>query len=74
MKPKKQTYFDLRKVIGAVFTIYGLIISGYGLFAAPAKTHIHSNLNLWWGLVLLIFGLAFLALSFWKPAIIVEEE
>lgn len=53
---------DLRLPIGALFTAFGAILSLYGVFGDPSQ-RAHSlgwNINLWWGLVLLIFGLAFL--------------
>ncbi|MBM7645166.1 hypothetical protein JOD45_001377 [Scopulibacillus daqui] len=74
MGSQKQGYFDLRKIIGVLFTFYGLLIGGYGLFAAPDKAHEHINLNLWWGIVILVFGLAFLAVSFWKPISVDQDE
>ena len=37
----------------------GLLISGYGLLGDPAvyERSLGININLWWGLVMLVFGL-----------------
>jgi hypothetical protein len=50
---------DIRLPIGLMFTILGLLISGYGLFGDPAvyERSLGININLWWGLVMLVFGL-----------------
>ncbi|TCP24543.1 hypothetical protein EV207_12442 [Scopulibacillus darangshiensis] len=66
MESKKRDYLDLRKIIGSLLTFYGVIIAGYGLFVKPDKAHLPFNINLWWGLVILIVGLAFLFASLRK--------
>ena len=50
---------DIRLPIGLMFTILGLLISGYGLLGDPAvyERSLGININLWWGLVMLVFGL-----------------
>ena len=49
---------DIRTPIGAMFTILGAILSVYGfLTSGDADLYRHSlglNVNLWWGLVLLL--------------------
>lgn len=53
---------DIRLPIGLLFTALGLILAGYGLFGSHA-VYAHSlgyNVNLVWGVVLLVFGLVFL--------------
>ena len=66
---------DVRLPIGGLFTALGLLLSGYGLATAGDASHyarsLSVNINLWWGLVMLIFGLALLAavwLSRRRPA------
>jgi multisubunit Na+/H+ antiporter MnhG subunit len=52
--------FDLRLPIGYLFTILGAMFVLFGLFTANAEMYQRSlgiNINLWWGAVLLIFGL-----------------
>jgi len=58
---------DIRTPIGAMFTILGAILSVYGfLTSGDADLYRHSlglNVNLWWGLVLLLFGIVMLLLG-----------
>ena len=54
--------FDLRIPVGLMFTLFGLILVGVGLFGDPAlyQQSLGINMNLWWGLVMTIFGLLML--------------
>jgi hypothetical protein len=58
-------HLDLRLPIGMIFTIYGVILSLYGLASDDAiyARSLDLNVNLWWGLVLLAFGLVMLSLT-----------
>ena len=50
--------FDVRNIIGALLTIYGVILLLVGLFGdADAATTGGVNANLWAGLALLVVGL-----------------
>ncbi len=54
---------DLRLPIGLVFTIYGVILTIYGLStngAAMYEKSLGINVNTAWGIVMLIFGLVML--------------
>jgi hypothetical protein len=55
---------DIRIPIGGLFTALGLLLGGYGLATAGDVTHyaraVSVNINLWWGLVMLGFGLLLL--------------
>ena len=55
---------DVRLPIGGLFTALGLLLSGYGLATAGDPSHyarsLSVNINLWWGLVMLAFGLTLL--------------
>ena len=56
---------DLRLPIGLMFSLFGAMLSVYGL-ASERTIYDRSlgiNVNLWWGLVLLAFGLVMLALA-----------
>jgi len=56
---------DVRLPIGLMFSIFGVLLSAFGLFSDPGIYQVHSlgiNINLIWGLVLLLFGLAMLGL------------
>jgi len=58
---------DIRAPIGGLFTLLGVMLVGYGLFAAEsagaATLSAGTNVNLWWGLVLLAFGIFMLLLA-----------
>jgi hypothetical protein len=58
---------DIRLPIGGLFTLLGLIIAGYGLVTAGDEAQYARsggiNINLWWGLVMLVFGAVFLWLG-----------
>ena len=52
---------DLRIPMGLMFTLVGIILVAFG-FATNGNTELYArslgiNANLWWGLVLLIFGM-----------------
>jgi hypothetical protein len=58
---------DIRLPIGGLFVVLGVLVGGYGL-ATGGDTVRYAisegiNINLWWGLVMLAFGLVMLALS-----------
>ena len=58
---------DIRAPIGGLFTVLGAMLAAYGLFGSPTggSSNVASgtNVNLWWGLVMLVFGIALLALA-----------
>lgn len=58
---------DLRLPIGLMFTIVGVALVGYGLVSDRSiyDRSLGININLWWGLVALLFGLAMLGLATW---------
>ena len=58
-------HLDIRLPIGLLFCIIGLILGVYGLASDPSvyARSLGINVNLWWGLVLLVFGAAMLVLS-----------
>ena len=59
---------DVRLPIGLLFSLFGLLLAGFGLVGDKAAYEKHSlglNINLGWGLVLLAFGLVMLALA-WR--------
>lgn len=49
---------DLRLPIGWMFTAIGALLVGYGLISDQAiyARSLGINVNLWWGVVLLLFG------------------
>lgn len=57
---------DLRLPIGWMFSIFGVLLAGYGLVSDKAiyARSLGINMNLWWGATLLAFGLFMLFLSY----------
>ncbi|MET9380048.1 hypothetical protein ABZY09_02940 [Streptomyces sp. NPDC002928] len=55
--------FDLRRIIGGLFVIYGIIVMIAGFTASDASLNKSEgvNINLWTGLGMLLLGLFFLA-------------
>ena len=53
---------DLRLPIGLLFSLFGVILVVYGLVSDSGlyERSLGINVNLWWGLVLLAFGLMML--------------
>ncbi len=53
---------DLRLPIGLMFGIFGAMLTVYGLTSGDAiyARSLGINVNLWWGVVLLAFGLVML--------------
>lgn len=57
---------DIRLPIGLMFAILGALLTVYGLVADKAMYDKHSlgiNINLWWGIVMLVFGLVMFILG-----------
>ena len=54
--------FDLRTIIGGLFTLYGVMLTVYGIFDSQADVDKAAGvrINLWTGLGMLALGLAFL--------------
>jgi hypothetical protein len=54
--------FDLRTIIGALFTLYGVILTVYGIIDSQAQVDKAAGvrINLWTGLGMLALGLCFL--------------
>ena len=61
--------FDLRRLIGGLFLIYGAILFVLGLGASEAEKQKAAgwNLNLWVGIAMLIVGGLFLVWAFARP-------
>jgi hypothetical protein len=61
--------FDVRRFIGGLFLLYGLIlfILGIGASDADVEKAAGVNINLWTGLAMLVVGAIFLAWAFARP-------
>ena len=60
---------DLRVPIGLLFGLMGALLTAYGMFSDPAiyQASLGINVNLWWGLVLVLFGCVMLGTA-WLSA------
>jgi hypothetical protein len=61
--------FDIRRLIGAVFLIYGLILTALGVFGS---SHVKNkaaglNIDLWAGLGMLVFAALMIAWALLRP-------
>ncbi len=56
---------DIRLPIGLMFAMVGAILAVYGMLSDPAiyKRSLGINVNLWWGLVMFLFGVVMLLLA-----------
>lgn len=61
--------FDIRRIIGGLFTVYGVIVTIAGLTASDAEIAKAQgiNINLWAGLGMLLLGLFFLVWLMLSP-------
>ncbi len=57
---------DVRFPIGGMFSIVGALLVIYGVLSDPAiyVKSLGINVNLWWGIVLLVFGLVMLVFAY----------
>jgi hypothetical protein len=56
---------DIRTPIGVMFSLLGGLLTVYGL-VGPKEIYAKSlgiNVNLWWGIVMLVFGIVMLAMA-----------
>jgi hypothetical protein len=47
---------DIRWPIGLMFTLIGAMLTGYGAVKGASAISLDININLIWGVVLLVFG------------------
>lgn len=57
---------DIRWPIGIIFSIYGVVLILYGAFANPAifESSMRINIDVWWGVAMLAFGVIMGALAY----------
>jgi hypothetical protein len=63
--------FDIRRLIGAVFLVYGLILTALGLFGS---SHVKNkaaglNIDLWAGIGMLVFAGLMIAWALLRPVL-----
>ncbi|MFI5622372.1 hypothetical protein ACIA03_02800 [Nocardioides sp. NPDC051685] len=62
--------FDIRNVIGALLSVYGIILLLMGLFGDPEVDKTGGpNANLWAGIILLVIGAVFIAWGLLRPVV-----
>jgi hypothetical protein len=63
--------FDIRRLIGGVFVVYGLILVALGLFGSTASKHKAAgiNVNLWTGLGMLVFAALMIFWALSRPTV-----
>jgi NADH:ubiquinone oxidoreductase subunit 4 (subunit M) len=63
--------FDIRRIIGGLFLLYGVILVLVGAFGSEeVKTKAAGiNVNLWTGLAMLAFGALMVAWALWRPVV-----
>jgi hypothetical protein len=61
--------FDLRRIIGGLFIVYGLLLAVLGLFDSQEEIDKAAgvNINLWAGLGMLAFGLLMILWALTRP-------
>lgn len=62
--------FDVRRIIGVLFVIYGVVVLIMGITDGPAAIHKAQgvNINLWTGIGMLVLGVFFLVWMAVRPA------
>jgi hypothetical protein len=68
---KATSLLDIRKIIGGLLGVYGLLLLGAGLFGSEADKEKAAgvNINLWVALALLVASAVFFALGFTRPLV-----
>src|ERR1700733_1232444 len=63
--------FDIRRLIGALFILYSLILIALGLFGSHTIKHKAAGINvdLWTGLAMLVFGALMLFWALSRPVV-----
>ncbi len=66
---KAANRFDIRRLIGGLFVLYGLILVALGLFGSHTIKHKAAgiNIDLWTGLAMLVFGALMIFWALAKP-------
>jgi hypothetical protein len=62
---------DIRIPVGLMFAVVGAILVAFGVISDPSiyRISLGINVNLWWGAVLLAFGLVMFLLGRRKKAV-----
>lgn len=68
--------FDIRRLIGGLFALYGLILTILGLVGSSHVKHKAAgvNIDLWTGIGMLVFAVLMIAWALWRPVMPEPEE
>jgi hypothetical protein len=68
---KAANRFDIRRIIGGLFLLYGLILVVIGIVGSDAVKNKAAgiNVNLWTGLAMLVVGALMVAWALLRPAV-----
>lgn len=60
---------DVRRIIGGLFCLYGVMLTITGAVNSAAEIHKAEGvrINLWTGLAMIVVGALFLAWALWRP-------
>lgn len=74
-RAKGARLFDIRRLIGALFVLYGIVLVIVGLTDSKANIAKASgvHINLWTGLGMLVFGILMLVWAFGRPVIVDDQ-
>jgi ABC-type branched-subunit amino acid transport system permease subunit len=66
----KARLFDVRRIIGGLFVVYGLLVGAIGVFDSQEQIDKAQgvNINLWAGLAMFVLGALFLLWQWLRPA------
>jgi drug/metabolite transporter (DMT)-like permease len=66
---KAANLFDLRRIIGGLFIVYGVLLAVLGLFDSQEEIDKAAgvNINLWAGIGMLVAGLLFITWALTRP-------
>ena len=61
--------FDIRRIIGGLFLLYGITLTVLGLGASDEDIHRANgvNVNLLVGIVMIVMAVLFIAWALWRP-------
>ena len=68
---KAANRFDIRRIIGGLFLLYGAILTVVGIFGTEEIKNKAAgiNVNLWTGLGMIVFGALMVGWALWRPAV-----
>jgi quinol-cytochrome oxidoreductase complex cytochrome b subunit len=75
-KQRAAHLFDIRRIIGGLFIVYGVTLTITGALASDADIHKAAgvNINLWTGLGMIVFGGLFILWLVLRPIELEEQE